>query len=151
MVFLPLHQEKLSKKFKVDGIPTLVILDGKDGKVIVANGRTKVAEDQQAKDFPWRPKGLADVMKDVKLVNHEKEEKSFADLAGKVLGLYFSAHWVCNDWCMYMYIKHTMRVAYVSWAKRVPKPATCIHYLTMTKSREDITNFYTGSWKPILL
>ena len=151
MVFLPLHQEKLSKKFKVDGIPTLVILDGKDGKVIVANGRTKVAEDQQAKDFPWRPKGLADVMKDIKLVNHEKEEKSFADLAGKVLGLYFSAHWVCNDWYMYMYIKHTIRVAYVSWAKHVPKPATCIHYLTMTKSREDITNFYTGSWKPILL
>lgn len=87
------RKEKLSKKFKVDGIPTLVILDGKDGKVIVANGRTKVAEDQQAKDFPWRPKGLADVMKDVKLVNHEKEEKSFADLTGKVLGLYFSAHW----------------------------------------------------------
>lgn len=87
------RKETLSSKFKVQGIPTLVILDGKDGKLITDKGRVMVTEDQQAKNFPWRPKGLADLMKDVKLVNNKKEEKSFADLAGKVFGLYFSAHW----------------------------------------------------------
>ena len=73
----------------------LVLLDGKDGKVITKDGRGKLLEDPAGEDFPWRPKGIADIMKGVKLVNNTKEEKSFEDLAGKVIGYYFSAHWVC--------------------------------------------------------
>ena len=45
-------------------------------------------------EFPWRPKGIADLMQGIKLVNNEQEEKSFEELAGKIIGFYFSAHWV---------------------------------------------------------
>ena len=88
-------QDKLSKKFKVQGIPTLILLDGKDGKVITKDARSNLLEDPAGENFPWRPKGLTDVMKGVKLVNNKKEEKAFEDLAGKVIAFYFSAHWVC--------------------------------------------------------
>ena len=73
----------------------LVLLDGKDGKVITKDARAKLQEDPAGEDFPWRPKGIAGIMKGVKLVSNTKEEKSFEDLAGKVIGYYFSAHWVC--------------------------------------------------------
>jgi len=48
--------EQLSKKFKVRGIPTLVLLDGQ-GKVISDKGRALVSDSPQ--DFPWAPKPLA--------------------------------------------------------------------------------------------
>ena len=81
--------------YKVQGIPTLILLDGKNGKVITKDARVKLLEDPDGEEFPWRPIGIADLMKGVKLVNNEQEEKAFEDLAGKVIGFYFSAHWVC--------------------------------------------------------
>lgn len=89
-----LFQEKLSKKFKVSGIPTLIILDGKDGKVITKDARSKLLDDPNGEDFPWHNKGVADLMKNVKLVNNKQEEKPLEELKGKVTGFYFSAHWV---------------------------------------------------------
>lgn len=59
------------------------------------DARAKVLDDPAGEEFPWTPKGIADIMKSVKLVNNKKEEKAFEDLAGKVIGFYFSAHWVC--------------------------------------------------------
>ena len=65
-------------------------------------------DDLPGENFPWRPKGIKDILKDVKLVNNKKEEKSFDDLAGKVIGFYFSAHWVSRDktylftYCIYL-------------------------------------------------
>jgi nucleoredoxin len=41
----------LSEKYGVRGIPTLVILDGKTGKLITTDGRGKVTQDP--KGFPW--------------------------------------------------------------------------------------------------
>ena len=52
-------------------------------------------DDPKGDNFPWKPKGVCEILKEVKLINNKKEEKSFDDLSGKVIGLYFSAHWVC--------------------------------------------------------
>jgi len=78
----------LSKKFKVSGIPSLVILDGATAEVITTDGRAAVEEDPAGANYPWTPP--------------TKEEQRAALLAclpaetkagGKPIGLYFSAHW----------------------------------------------------------
>ena len=45
---------KLSKKFKVQGIPTLVILSP-EGELITADGREAFAEDPTGSNLPWKP------------------------------------------------------------------------------------------------
>jgi len=46
--------EQLRKKFKVNGIPTLVLLDGDSGDVICKDAVNKIAgEDTKGEDFPW--------------------------------------------------------------------------------------------------
>merc|ERR1711977_662116 len=54
-------KEALSKKFKVQGIPTLVILDA-EGNVITKDGRSKVASDPKGAQFPWKPPSFADII-----------------------------------------------------------------------------------------
>jgi nucleoredoxin len=49
----------LSKRFKVSGIPTFVILDA-EGGVVNADGRSAVSEDPAG--FPWAPKPLSEVL-----------------------------------------------------------------------------------------
>eukprot|EP01105_Mastigella_eilhardi_P025641 TRINITY_DN7038_c0_g1_i1.p1 TRINITY_DN7038_c0_g1~~TRINITY_DN7038_c0_g1_i1.p1 ORF type:complete len:475 (-),score=139.69 TRINITY_DN7038_c0_g1_i1:84-1508(-) len=51
-----------SKEFDVTGIPTLVILDG-EGKLITADGREEVMEDEQGKRFPWLPEKVPSASK----------------------------------------------------------------------------------------
>ena len=46
-------EKELSKKFKVNGIPSLVVLD-EDGSLITLDGRSKVTEDPTGQSFPWR-------------------------------------------------------------------------------------------------
>jgi len=81
---------QLSKKYKVRGIPTLVILD-ENGKTLTTDGRTAIMEDPSGADFPWRPKTVGE------LLGSELTGKDgpvpVASLAGKKLALYFSAHW----------------------------------------------------------
>ena len=86
-------QAELSKKFKVTGIPTLVLLDAKNGSLITADGRSVVGDDPEGTGFPWKPKPFTEMIKG-KFVNKDKEETTYEDLKGKVLGIYFSAHWV---------------------------------------------------------
>lgn len=83
-------KEKLSKMFKVSGIPTLVIMDA-DGKVITKDGRSAV---MQPEKFPWVPPTLAEVM-GTTFVDKQGAEVSLDSItsAGKNIGLYFSAHW----------------------------------------------------------
>ncbi len=57
---------KLSSKFKVNGIPTLVVLDGQTGEVITSDGRAAVDEDPEGSEFPWRPKSVAEVRRGVR-------------------------------------------------------------------------------------
>jgi nucleoredoxin len=83
-------KEALSKKFKVQGIPSLVILD-MDGNVITKDGRSKIMSDPAGEGFPWVPKPFAEMIGD-------KFQKGDAivgkeAIAGKTLGIYFSAHW----------------------------------------------------------
>jgi nucleoredoxin len=84
------RKNALSKKFKVQGIPTFVLVD-ETGKTITTDGRAAVGSDPTGEEFPWRQKSLAE------LLDFEVQTKSgrapMASLDGKVLGLYFSAHW----------------------------------------------------------
>ncbi|KXJ29402.1 nucleoredoxin [Exaiptasia diaphana] len=85
-------KKKLSKKYKVGGIPTLVFLDGKDASLITKNGRLAMMEDPKGENFPWKPKSVFELIQG-KFVNGKGEEITTDNLKGKVVGLYFSAHW----------------------------------------------------------
>ena len=80
-------KNKLSKKFKVDGIPSLVLLD-QDGTTITKDGRSAVMQDE----FPWTPKTFADVI-GTEFMRNDGETVEYDELEGKTLGIYFSAHW----------------------------------------------------------
>jgi len=85
---------KLSKKYKVSGIPSLVILDGASGEVITKDGRSSVSEDPEFASFPWKPPTLWEALGE-EVLSGDGEDVSISSLrgAGKVLGLYFSAEW----------------------------------------------------------
>jgi nucleoredoxin len=83
----------LNKKFKVQGIPTFVILD-KDGAVVTTDARGSVSEDPEGANFPWKPKTVAEVLEAVTVQNKEGKTYPLSSLKGQsVVGLYFSAHW----------------------------------------------------------
>jgi len=88
------RKEKLSSKFKVRGIPTLVILDV-DGSVITTDGRSAVSEDPTGAAFPWKPKPLSELLGGGLVLDADTKgaKVPVADLASKHLLLYFSAHW----------------------------------------------------------
>ena len=87
-------QTELSTKFKVSGIPTLIFLEAKSGTLITADGRSIVSDDPEGKEFPWTPKPFTELISKGKFVNKDDEEKTWEDMKGKTIGLYFSAHWV---------------------------------------------------------
>lgn len=82
-------KEALSKKYKVRGIPSFVILDG-EGKTITTEGRGAVSDDPTGENFPWTPptaeEKAAAVLKNL-------GPDLLAQTGGKPIGLYFSAHW----------------------------------------------------------
>eukprot|EP00294_Goniomonas_avonlea_P008757 CAMPEP_0114555932 /NCGR_PEP_ID=MMETSP0114-20121206/9011_1 /TAXON_ID=31324 /ORGANISM="Goniomonas sp, Strain m" /LENGTH=418 /DNA_ID=CAMNT_0001741087 /DNA_START=21 /DNA_END=1277 /DNA_ORIENTATION=+ len=84
-------KEALSKQFKVNGIPTFVVLDGA-GNIITADGRSDVSEDPEGARFPWRPPTFDEAL-GTTFVRNGGETVERKDLAGKTLGIYFSAHW----------------------------------------------------------
>jgi nucleoredoxin len=82
-------KSSLDKKFKVQGIPTLVIL-GPDGSVITKGGRAAVMKDPKGEKYPWIPPTAAEKAQRVKdLLGEELLGKT----SGKHFGIYFSAHW----------------------------------------------------------
>lgn len=83
----------LSKKYKVQGIPTLVIVDGKTGELITRDGRSAVMQDPSGAAFPWKPPTLWEALG--KDFLSQQDDVSIDDIKGpgKVIGLYFSAHW----------------------------------------------------------
>lgn len=82
----------MSKKYKVSGIPSLVILDS-EGNTITTDGRSAVMEDPEGKDFPWKPKPFSEIVESATVVDKDGKKSKFTDLKGKHIGLYFSAHW----------------------------------------------------------
>jgi len=87
-------KEKLSKKFKVQGIPTFVVLDGETGTTITTDGRASVLQDPTGEEFPWKPKPFAELFGESFLKSAASDEKVGREATeGKVVGIYFSAHW----------------------------------------------------------
>jgi len=82
----------LSKKYKVQGIPSLVVL-GPDGKVVTTNGRQKVMENfETCEGFPWVPPTVWKALGD-SFLRQDGSTVGPDAIKGKTLGLYFSAHW----------------------------------------------------------
>jgi len=79
----------LNKKFKVQGIPSLVILDA-SGEVITKDGREAVTQDPTGEKYPWMPPSAAEK---AKMLLNNLGEDLLAKTNGKPIGLYFSAHW----------------------------------------------------------
>jgi len=80
-------KDSLSKKYKVQGIPSFVIINP-EGETITTDGRSAVMEDPEGEKYPWIPPTPAEQAK----MNLD----ALGDLAsagGKPIGLYFSAHW----------------------------------------------------------
>jgi nucleoredoxin len=71
-----------------------VVLDGA-GALITDGGRAEVTADPEGKQFPWIPKSLGDVLDEMTTFQRAGSEEPIqkAALAGKTIGLYFSAHW----------------------------------------------------------
>lgn len=85
-------KDKLSRKFKVNGIPTLLVLD-KDGKLITDSGREMVGKDEEGAKFPWAPRSLYDILATAKMTK-KGAPLTVADLkAMPNFSVYFSAHW----------------------------------------------------------
>jgi len=80
---------KLSKKYKVQGIPSFVILDPSGG-VITKEGRDAVMKDPAGDKFPWSPPTAAEK---AKLIMDSLGADLLTKTGGKPIGLYFSAHW----------------------------------------------------------
>merc|ERR1712232_244234 len=87
-------KNELSKKFKISGIPALIIVDA-DGKTITKDGREAVSSDPTGLEFPWRPVPPQELLAAAKLINGKGESVSMSDaVKGKsAVALYFSAHW----------------------------------------------------------
>jgi len=87
-------KDALNKKYKVSGIPSVVILDA-EGGLITTEGRKALTDDPKADDIAgWKPKTFSELFNDMTLVGPGDTKKKGSDLLGKqVFGLYFSAHW----------------------------------------------------------
>jgi len=87
------RKAELSKKYKVQGIPTFVILD-KDGNTITTKARENVMADPSGAEFPWRPKSFWDMIKGDLLTTGGQKVDAVSHLkATTAFGVYFSAHW----------------------------------------------------------
>lgn len=86
----------LSSKLKVQGIPTMAVVDAKTGEVITTDGREGVSGDGAAANYPWRPKTFWEIMEGqgVQFTDAASSVTTAADLKSfDYVGVYFSAHW----------------------------------------------------------
>ena len=70
-------------------------MNAKTGELIDKNGRSFVTEDPNGENFPWKPETFGDVIPGA-FVNKDGNKISWDGCKGKTVGLYFSAHWVCD-------------------------------------------------------
>lgn len=97
MPFEAKESKEMASKYKANGIPHLVIVDGKSGEVITYDGTSEVQEDPDGVKFPWVPKSLKEIWGDeIKILASKQSEGEtlyYSSLKDKYLMLYFSAHW----------------------------------------------------------
>merc|ERR1719316_1740851 len=74
-------KDSLSKKFKVQGIPSFVILD-QEGNVVTLDARGEVSEDPEGENFPWKPKTLSEILSAVTVEDKEGKTFPFSSLKG---------------------------------------------------------------------
>ena len=88
------EKSALSKRFKVTGIPTLVII-GPDGVPINTDACESVTEDPEAALFPYAPPTLAEAIGGADFVNGKGNPVTLAELKARkaYVAFYFSAHW----------------------------------------------------------
>jgi nucleoredoxin len=101
----------LSTKFSIQGIPTLILLDA-EGNTITNNGRTIIMEvgfdswksyaEQLQREKEEQERQLAELKANFNIVNffstrkvldNQGKEYSADHFTGKLIGIYFSAHW----------------------------------------------------------
>ncbi|KAH9255174.1 hypothetical protein BASA81_006614 [Batrachochytrium salamandrivorans] len=89
------RKAKLSDKFKVQGIPSLILLNPKDGSLITDSGRESVTQDPTGVNLPWMPKTALEILAMSKILGHNGQVLSLGQVQQQtdVLGLYFSASW----------------------------------------------------------
>jgi nucleoredoxin len=85
------RKASLSKRFKVSGIPTLVLLDGDSGAVITTDGRAAVSEAPGG--FPWAPQPLHALLGDAFVDATGAARALSAAPPPSHVALYFSASW----------------------------------------------------------
>ncbi|XP_018579170.1 nucleoredoxin-like [Anoplophora glabripennis] len=93
---------RLSRRYRIkSGVPTLVLLD-REGATISISAQERLIEDPSGTYFPWRPRPVDDVLKDVVLQpggiypsEHKncQEDIRYSDIPPGIRGFYFSAHW----------------------------------------------------------
>ncbi|XP_044764176.1 nucleoredoxin-like [Coccinella septempunctata] len=93
---------RLSRRYRIkSGVPTLVLLD-KDGTTISISAQDKLLEDPHGLNFPWRPRPVDQVLKDVGLIpggmfykehQNTKVDVRYEDIPDGIKGFYFSANW----------------------------------------------------------
>ncbi|KAJ8977012.1 hypothetical protein NQ317_018383 [Molorchus minor] len=94
---------RLSRRYRIkSGVPTLVLLD-REGATVSISAQEKLMEDPLGTCFPWRPRPVDQVLKDIVLQpggayfsehkNCIKEDIRYGDLPAGVRGFYFSANW----------------------------------------------------------
>lgn len=83
-------QKTLSRKFNVQSIPTFVVLSP-NGTLNTTDGRSKVRSAPEK--FPWNPTTLSQDLGTSFTAKDGSQKTVDSDLAGKYIGLYFSAHW----------------------------------------------------------
>lgn len=94
---------KLSRRYRIkSGVPTLVIIDN-DGGTISISAQDKLMEDPHGINFPWRPRPVEQVLKNIALQaggafydehkNCNNKSFEFENLSEGVKGFYFSANW----------------------------------------------------------
>jgi len=87
-------KNKLSKKYKVSGIPSFIILSP-EGELITSDGRGEVSSDPTGSKLPWKPPTFWEALGTDFLSGMDGDTVDVDDIRGegKVIGLYFSAHW----------------------------------------------------------
>jgi nucleoredoxin len=86
------RKDALSRKFKVQGIPTFVLVDVATGATITADARSEVGAHPDAAGFPWRPPTVAETLASLPPLAGKTAPAPLRALDGPLL-LYFSAHW----------------------------------------------------------